>query len=322
VTNSPAVADAQMPLIPGSPSGPGITRQRRRVWERVVVGLLFLCAAVSVLTTVGIIASLVRPTLDFFGEVSVKDFLTGSDWAPLFNRPRFGVLPIVVATLVTTACALVVCIPLGLGTAVYLSEYARPGLRKTLKPAIEILAGVPTVVYGYFALKFVSPIVQDLWPFGEQPGVFNALSAGLVMGFMILPTVASLSEDAMTSVPLSLRQGAYALGSSGYEVATRVTIPAALSGIVASFVLAVSRAVGETMIVLIAAGNNPNLAFNPGEAMQTMTSFIASAGSGDLPQGSTGYKTIFAVGSLLFVVTFTLNIVSTRFVRRFREAYE
>jgi phosphate transport system permease protein len=215
-----------------------------------------------------------------------------------------------------------VCLPFGLGAAIYLSEYARPRARRIIKPVLEVLAGVPTVVYGYFAVKFVSPYIQDLWPFGDRPGVFNALSAGLVMGIMIMPTVVSLSEDALAAVPLDLRQGAYALGSSGYEVATKVTVPAALSGIVASFVLGVSRAIGETMIVLIAAGQTPNFTWNPGEAMMTMTSFIASAATGDLPQGSIGYKTIFAVGALLFAITFTLNYVSNRVVRRYREAYE
>jgi phosphate transport system permease protein len=250
------------------------------------------------------------------------DFLTGTDWAPLFEPPRFGVLPIVVGTLVTTLCALAIAIPFGLGTAVFLNEYARRRVRDIIKPTIEVLAGIPTVVYGYFAVKFISPYVQDLWPIGDTPGVFNALSAGLVMGIMILPTVASLSEDALAAVPRGLREGAYALGSSRYEVATRVTIPAALSGIVAAFVLGVSRAVGETMIVLIAAGGTPSMAFNPGEAMQTMTAFIASAATGDLPQGSTGYKTIFAVGALLFVATFVMNMISIRFVRRYREVYE
>lgn len=297
-------------------------RGKARHGERVIVGLLAACALVSVVTTIGIVVSLIPPTLEFFEEVDPWSFLTGTDWAPLFTPPRFGVLPIVVGTLVTTACALVVAIPFGLGTAVYLNEYARRRVRSVVKPTIEVLAGIPTVVYGYFAVKFVSPYVQDWWPFGEQPGVFNALSAGLVMGIMILPTVASLSEDALAAVPRGLREGAYALGSSRYEVATRVTIPAALSGIVAAFVLGVSRAVGETMIVLVAAGGTPNLAFDPGEAMQTMTAFIAAAGTGDLPQGSTGYKTIFAVGSLLFVATFIMNMISIRFVRRYREVYE
>jgi phosphate transport system permease protein len=301
---------------------PGVLRGRPRHGERVIVGLLAACAFLSVATTIAIIFSLVEPTIEFFQDVDVWEFLTGTDWAPLFEPPRFGVLPIVVGTLVTTGCALTIAIPFGLGTAVFLSEYAQRRVRNIIKPTIEVLAGIPTVVYGYFAVKFVSPYVQDLWPIGDTPGVFNALSAGLVMGIMILPTVASLSEDALAAVPRGLREGAYALGSSRYEVATRVTIPAALSGIVAAFVLGVSRAVGETMIVLIAAGGTPTMAFNPGEAMQTMTAFIASAATGDLPQGSTGYKTIFAVGALLFVATFIMNMISIRFVRRYREVYE
>jgi phosphate transport system permease protein len=301
---------------------PGVLRGRARHGERVIVGLLAACAFLSVVTTIAIVLSMVEPTIEFFQDVNPWDFLSGTDWAPLFEPPRFGVLPIVVGTLVTTACALAIAIPFGLGTAVFLSEYARSRVRSIVKPTIEVLAGIPTVVYGYFAVKFISPYVQDLWPIGDTPGVFNALSAGLVMGIMILPTVASLSEDALAAVPRGLREGAYALGSSRYEVATRVTIPAALSGIVAAFVLGVSRAVGETMIVLIAAGGTPTMAFNPGEAMQTMTAFIASAATGDLPQGSTGYKTIFAVGALLFVATFVMNMISIRFVRRYREVYE
>jgi phosphate transport system permease protein len=310
--------------IPGSRPArdPGMLRGKTRHGERVVVGLLAVCALVSVVTTIGIIISLIPPTVEFFEDVNPWDFLSGTEWAPLFSPPRFGVLPLVVGTLVTTVCALAVALPFGLGAAVYLNEYARPRVRGIVKPTIEVLAGIPTVVYGYFAVKFISPYVQDLWPLGEKPGVFNALSAGLVMGIMILPTVASLSEDALAAVPRGLREGAYALGSSRYEVATRVSIPAALSGIVAAFVLGVSRAVGETMIVLVAAGGTPNLSFNPGEAMQTMTAFIAAAGTGDLPQGSTGYKTIFAVGSLLFVATFIMNMISIRFVRRYREVYE
>jgi len=297
-------------------------RGKTRHGERFVIGILAACAFLSVVTTVGIVVSLIPPTVQFFGEVSPWEFLTGTEWAPLFTPPRFGVIPLVLGTLVTTACALAVALPFGLGTAVYLNEYARRRVRSIVKPTIEVLAGIPTVVYGYFALKFVSPYVQDIWPFGEQPGVFNALSAGLVMGIMILPTVASLSEDALAAVPRGLREGAYALGSSRFEVATRVSIPAALSGIVAAFVLGVSRAVGETMIVLVAAGGTPNVTLNPGEAMQTMTAFIAAAGTGDLPQGSTGYKTIFAVGSLLFIATFIMNMISIRFVRRYREVYE
>jgi phosphate transport system permease protein len=307
---------------PRTVRGSVLVRRRARVGERIIVGCLAACAFVSIAITVGIVASLIPPTWEFFGDVPISDFLTGTTWAPLFTPPSFGVLAIVAGTLVTTGCALVVCLPFGLGAAIYLSEYARPRARRIIKPILEVLAGVPTVVYGYFAVKFVSPYIQDVWPFGDRPGVFNALSAGLVMGIMIMPTVVSLSEDALAAVPLDLRQGAYAVGASGYEVATKVTVPAALSGIVASFVLGVSRAIGETMIVLIAAGGTPNFTWNPGEAMMTMTAFIAQAATGDLPQGSIGYQTIFAVGALLFVITFALNYVSNRVVRRYREAYE
>jgi phosphate transport system permease protein len=295
---------------------------RPRYGELVIRGLLFLCAAVSVATTVGIVVALAGPTIEFLGEVSIGDFLFGTDWRPLFSPPDFGVLPLVGATLVVTFWALAVCIPFGLGSAIYLSEYARPGVRKALTPVLEILAGVPTVVYGFFALTVLTPVLQDIWLFGDPPGVFNALAAGLVMGVMILPTVASLSEDAMAAVPQGLRQGAYALGASKRIVATRIVVPAALSGIVASFVLAISRAVGETMIVLIAAGGTPTLSFDPAKAMQTMTAFIAAAGLGDQPTGSTGYKTIFAVGALLFVGTLVMNALSIRLVRRYREVYE
>ena len=295
---------------------------RPRYGERLVKVLLFLCAAVSVATTAGIVVALAGPTIEFLGEVPLNEFLFGTEWRPLFSPADFGVLPLVSATIVVTACALAVCIPFGLGAAIYLSEYARPGVRKTLKPVLEILAGIPTVVYGFFALTFLTPTLQSIWLFGDPPSVFNALSAGLVMGVMILPTVASLSEDAMAAVPQALRQGAFALGASKRVVATKIVVPAALSGIVASFVLAISRAVGETMIVLIAAGGTPNLSFNPAEAMQTMTAFIAAAGLGDQSTGSIGYQTIFAVGALLFVATFLMNIVSIRLVRKYREVYE
>lgn len=299
----------------------GVTRPR--YGEKAVLGVLFSCAALSVLTTVGIVASLVGPTIDFFREVGLGEFFGTTEWAPLFNPPSFGSLPVIVGTLSTTFWALVVCIPFGLGAAIYLSEYARPRTRRILKPVLEVLAGIPTVVYGFFALTFVTPLLQDLWIFGgDGPGVFNALSAGLVMGIMILPTVASLSEDAMTAVPQGLRQGAFALGSTKLQVSTKVVLPAALSGIVASFVLGISRAVGETMIVLIAAGGTPNLTLDPTEAVQTMTAFIASTGIGDVPTGSTAYKTLFAVGSTLFLLTFLMNMLSIRLVRRYREVYE
>jgi phosphate transport system permease protein len=299
-----------------------LTAARPRWGERVVEGVLLLCALVSVAVTVGIVFALLEPTLEFFGDVSVAEFFTTRDWAPLFSPPSFGVLPLVVGTLVTTFWALAVCVPFGLGAAIWLSEYAGARARRILKPALEVLAGVPTVVYGFFALTFVTPLLQDVWVFGEEPQIFNALSAGLVMGIMILPTVASLSEDAMAAVPGGLREGALALGGSRMQVATRVVVPAALSGIVASFVLAISRAVGETMIVLITAGNMPNDSLIPTEAHQTMTGFIGAAGIGDQPTGSVGYKTIFAVGATLFVATFLMNLFSIRLVRRYRQVYE
>jgi phosphate transport system permease protein len=295
---------------------------RPRWGERVIVGVLALCAAVSILTTAGIVASLLEPTVEFFEAVSLREFFTTREWAPLFEPPSFGSLPVIVGTLSTTLWAIAVAIPFGLGSAIYLSEYARPRTRRILKPTLEVLAGIPTVVYGFFALTFVTPLLQDLWPFAEKPGVFNALSAGLVMGVMILPTVASLSEDAMAAVPSGLRQGAFALGATKLQVSTRVVVPAALSGIVASFVLGISRAVGETMIVLIAAGGTPNLTLDPTEAVQTMTAFIASTGIGDVPTGSIEYKTLFAVGATLFLATFVMNLLSIRLVNRFREVYE
>jgi phosphate transport system permease protein len=274
---------------------------------------------VSVATTIGIVVALFVPAIEFFDEVSVVDFLTGAEWAPLFEPASFGVLPLVAGTLLVTACACLVCVPFGLGAAIYLSEYAKPRTRKLLKPALEVLAGIPTVVYGYFALTLVGPLLKDL---GLISGVQSALSAGLVMGVMLLPTVASISEDSMAAVPRELRDGAYALGSTRLQVSTLIVVPAAISGIIASFVLAISRAVGETMIVLIAAGGQPSWTWNPLEAVQTMTAFIAATGQGDVPTGSIEYKTIFAVGATLFVMTFVMNLVAIRLVRRFREVYE
>jgi phosphate transport system permease protein len=292
---------------------------RRRWGEDVVKVALALCAFVSVATTVGIVVALFVPAIEFFREISIVDFLTGTNWAPLFEPPAFGVLPLIAGTLLVTGCACLVCIPFGLGSAIYLSEYARPRTRKYLKPLLEVLAGIPTVVYGYFALTFVTPLLQDI---GVGVGVFSALSAGLVMGVMLLPTVASVSEDSMSAVPRDLRDGAYALGSTRLHVSTRIVVPAAISGIIASFVLAISRAVGETMIVLIAAGGQPNWTWNPLDAVQTMTAFIAATGQGDVPTGSIEYKTIFAVGAALFVMTFVMNLFAIRLVRRFREVYE
>jgi phosphate transport system permease protein len=293
--------------------------ERRRIGEDVVKGALALCALVSVLTTVGIVVALLQPSIEFFREINFIDYITGTDWAPLFEPARFGVLPLIVGTLSVTFWACFVCIPFGLGSAIYLSEYARPRVRRFLKPSLEVLAGIPTVVYGFFALTFFTPLLQDL---GTGVGIFNALSAGIVMGVMLIPTVASISEDAMSAVPRDLRAGGYALGASRLQVSTRVVVPAAISGIVASFVLAVSRAIGETMIVLIAAGTLPQLTLDPRESVETMTAFIAATGIGDVPTGSVEYKTIFAVGLTLFCFTLVMNMVAIRLVRRYREAYE
>ncbi|MFF8481925.1 phosphate ABC transporter permease subunit PstC [Streptomyces antibioticus] len=303
--------------------GPGfLKRSQPRYGEKAIKVLLVAASLVSVLTTIGIVIALIPPAAEFFGKVNLGEFITGTNWAPLFKPPHFGVIPLVTGTLMVTLIALLVAVPLGLGAAVYLSEYARPRVRSVFKPMLEVLAGIPTVVYGFFALKAITPLLQDVWPVGDPPQVFNALSAGFVMGIMIIPTIASLAEDSMAAVPRALRDGAYGLGSSKMQVSTRVVFPAALSGIVAAVVLGISRALGETMIVAVAAGGRPNLSFNPLEGMQTMTAFIAAAGIGDLPTGSTGYQTIFAVGSLLFVMTLVMNLVSIRLVRKYREVYE
>ena len=298
---------------------PRLRAERRRIGEDVVKGVLALCALVSVATTVGIVIALFVPAIEFFREISVVDFLTGTNWSPLFEPASFGVLPLIVGTLLVTAIASLVAMPLGLGAAVYMSEYASPRARGIIKPAFELLAGIPTIVFGYFALTFVTPLLRDL---GVPVDIFNTLSAGLVMGVMLLPTVASLSEDAMGAVPQDLRDGAYALGSTKVQVATRIVVPAAVSGIVASFVLAISRAVGETMIVLVAMGQQPNLSLDPRQAAEAMTAFIAATGAGDVPTGSIEYKTIFAVGATLFLMTLVMNVFAIRLVRKYREAYE
>lgn len=308
-----------------APAGTGsrsLRRAKPRYGERVIQCLLLTAALVSVATTVGIVVSLIPPTVDFFERVSFADFLFGTEWTALFSTPEYGVLPLLGATMLITVIALAVAVPVGLGAAIYLSEYADRRVRATLKPALEVLAGVPTVVYGFFALSFVTPRLQEWWPGGTGPDFQNALSAGLVMGVMIIPTIASLSEDAMSAVPASLRDGAYALGSGKRVVSVRVVVPAALSGIVAACVLGISRAIGETMIVAISSGLTANLTWNPLQAMQTMTGFIAQAGQGDVPVQSFEYKTIFAVGALLFVITFVMNVISIRLVRKYREVYE
>jgi phosphate transport system permease protein len=306
-------------VIAARPGVPRLRASRRRWGEDVVKGVLALFALISVATTAGIVVALLFPALEFFADVNPVDFFTGREWAPLFEPAHFGILPLIAGTLLVTIFAILICVPFGLGSAIFLSEYAGPRLRAFLKPALEVLAGIPTVVYGYFALTFVTPRLGDL---GLPVGPFNALAAALVMGVMLIPTVASVSEDAMSAVPRDLRDGAYALGATRLHVSTRIVVPAAFSGITASFVLAISRAVGETMIVLIAAGGQPNLTWNPLEAIQTMTAFIGATAQGDVATGTIAYKTIFAVGLTLFVLTFIMNIVSIRLVRRFREVYE
>jgi phosphate transport system permease protein len=299
----------------------------RRYGEKAIQGLLALCAVLSILTTTAIVASLIGPTIGFFEVVPVDDFLFGTEWFPQFEPPSFGVLGIVAGTLNVALWGMLFAIPIGLGAAVYLSEYANPRVRKTVKPILEILAGIPTVAIGFFAASFILPeIIQRFWP-GEFLGgaagkPFMALAAGLGVGLMIVPIIASISEDAMSAVPNGLREGAYAMGATKMEVATRVVFPAALSGIVASIVLAISRAVGETMIVLLAAGSTPNFTLNPVEPIQAMTAYIGVTATGDISQGSVDYKSVFAVGTVLFVMTLVMNVIAIRLVRRFREVYD
>lgn len=293
--------------------------ERRHANERRVGYLLIGASAVSILTTVGIVAVLVFESLGFFAEVPVWEFLTGTQWTPLFESKGFGVLPLLMGSLLVAGGAAVVALPIGLASAIYLSEYAHDKVRRILKPLLEVLAGIPTVVYGYFALLYVTPLLRNFWPDAD---IFNAASACIVMGIMIVPMVSSLSEDAMSAVPRSLREGAYALGATRFEVATRTVVPAALSGIVASFLLAISRAIGETMIVTIAAGATPQMTLNPLRSVQTMTAYIAQTSMGELPHGTVEYRTIFAVGLTLFFVTLMVNVISGVVLRRYREVYE
>jgi phosphate transport system permease protein len=293
-------------------------RRKARFEEGVIHALLITCALVSVLTTLGIVVMLIAQSAGFFSQVSPLEFFTGTRWTPLFDPQNFGVLPLVGGTLLTAGIAILVSLPVGLAAAVYLSEYARDRVRRIVKPFLEILAGIPTVVYGYFALTFVTPIMQNVF---RDMVVFNALSAGLVMGIMIIPMVSSLSEDAMVAVPRSLRDAAYGLGATRLEVATRVVMPSAVSGIVAACILALSRAVGETMIVAIAAGSTPKLTLNPLESIQTMTAYIVQISLGETPHGTVEYYTIFAVGLLLFLMTLAMNLFSQWFVSRYRERY-
>jgi len=276
-----------------------------------------------VVTTTAIVISLLGPALSFFAEVAPGDFFLKKEWSP--SQEEFGVLPLIVGTLNVVLWGMVFALPIGLGAAIYLSEYASRRVRKSIKPILEILAGIPTVAIGFFGVSFVTPLLGDFWPgsfLGGPPGFFNALAAGICIGLMIVPIISSLSEDAMSAVPGGLREGAYALGASKMRVATRVVFPAALSGIVASIVLAVSRAIGETMIVLLVAGNTPNLTLNPVENIQAMTAYIGVTATGDIATGTTQYDTVFAVGALLFVITLAMNLASIRLVRKYREVYE
>ena len=295
-----------------------MTLRTRRWVEWLIERALLACAAGSVLITAGIIGVLVFETFAFFREVPVTDFLFGTVWTPLFYDAQFGVLPLVGGTVLVSVIAMLVAMPAGLLSAIYLSEYAPPRVRRVVKPVLEVLAGIPTVVFGYFALLFVTPLLQRVFP---DLALFNALSPGLVMGIMILPLVSSLSEDALHAVPNGLREGAYALGATKMQAALRVVVPAALSGISASFILAMSRAIGETMIVAIAAGQQPRLTANPLNPVETMTAYIVQVSMGDTPAGSIGFRTIFAVGMLLFLMTFVLTLVSDWLRRRFREQY-
>ncbi|MGM9987135.1 MAG: phosphate ABC transporter permease subunit PstC [Bacillaceae bacterium] len=287
--------------------------------EKAVPVLLFIIASISIITTVGIVFTLLKETIIFFKEVSIVEFFTSREWAPFFSSdPSYGVLPLITGTLVIALIAMVVAIPLGLTTAIFLSEYASERTRRIVKPILEVLAGIPTIVYGFFALTFVTPLLQKLIPSIQT---FNALSAGIVVGIMIIPMIASLSEDAMSAVPNSMREAALGMGSTRFEVAIKVVLPAALSGIVASFVLAISRAIGETMIVNIAAGTTPNLSLDVTQSLQTMTSYIVQVSLGDVGYGSTIYYSIYAVGMTLFVFTLLMNMLAQYISRKFREEY-
>ena len=298
-----------------------LRRQSPRYGERAAMTFLGGSAFLSVLITFAIVLSLLLPALDFFREVSVWEFLTGTKWTPRFSgQESYGVLPLITGTLWTTLIAMTIAVPFGLGCAIYLSEYAPFNVRKVLKPVLEVLAGIPSVVYGFFALTFIAPtILQDI--LGLKVGTFSVMSAGIALGIMIIPTVASLSEDAMSAVPSALRQGSLALGANKMRTTLRVVFPAAISGIAAAVVLGLSRAVGETMIVALAAGTIPAMVDGPLEQGQTMTGFIAQTATGESTPGSLGYNTLFAVGLLLFILTLFMNIISIRLVRRFREVY-
>jgi len=297
-------------------------RTRRSTGEAAIRYALLAAALISILTTTGIVISLLEETVKFFGDVGIGDYLFGTKWTPLSGgrSQSFGVVPLVFDTLYVTGIGLLVAVPFGVGSAIYLSEYASPRVRKTLKPILEVLSGVPTIVFGYFALTFVTPTI--LKGLGLEVGSFNALSAGLVLGVLVLPTIATVADDALGAVPGSLREGAFGLGASRMQVSLRVVFPAALSGVVAALVLGASRAIGETVIILVAGGQTTNLTLDPAQAMQNMAAFIAAASRADIPTSGPEYGAIFAVGTTLFLMTLVLNAISIRFVRKYRQVYE
>jgi len=296
-----------------------INKSRIRWGEALIKSWLGLCAFISIVTTAAIVILLLRETSTFFKSVSPGEFFLGTTWTPLFEPSSFGVLPLVWGTMIVTIGAAIIAIPTGLASAIYLSEYASDRARRIIKPVLELLAGIPTVVYSYFALTFVTPVLKNVFP---DIQVFNALSAAIVVGIMILPMIATLSDNALRAVPVSLRQGAYALGATSYEVTTRVVVPAGLSGVMASFLLAISRAIGETMAVTLAAGQTPNMSLSMFESIQTMTAYIVQVSLGDTPSGGVAYQTLFAVATLLFMITLIINIISQMILNRFREVYE
>ncbi|MGD6795828.1 phosphate ABC transporter permease subunit PstC [Metabacillus indicus] len=298
-------------------------KKEKRSWmrstEKMVPAFLLLTAVISILTTVGIVLTLIVETVTFFSKVSLLDFITQREWYPFFESdPSYGIMTLISGTLLVAVIAMVVALPIGLASAIYLSEYASDRVRRIIKPILEVLAGIPTIVYGFFALTFVTPLLRTIMP---DLGFFNALSPGIVVGIMIIPMIASLSEDAMTSVPRAMREGALALGSTKFEVAIKVVLPAAVSGVIASFVLAISRAIGETMIVTLAGGATPKLTFDPTESIQTMTAYIVQVSSGDAGYGTTIYYSIYAVGMTLFLFTLLMNLLAQFISRRFREEY-
>ena len=313
-----AAADQTAMPLPAITSARLKKSRTRHMKERVIESVLFLAAFVSVFTTVAIVYILVSESVVFFKAVPIVDFLTDTQWTPLFDDAHFGIMVLLSGTITSSAVALLVAIPLGTVIAIWLSEFASFGLREVAKPVLELLGGIPTIIYGYFALVFVTPMLQKIYP--ELPG-FNLLSAGLVMGIMIIPYVSSLAEDAMRAVPMSLREGSYAMGATRLQTALRVVVPASISGISSAYILGISRAVGETMILAVAAGMQPNLTFNPAEPAATVTSYIVQVALGDLPHGSIGYQTIFAAGLSLLLMTLAFNILGMVVRKKFREVY-